>query len=281
MTDLSRIIPPNDFDAQEWVDRWDKMQERYLVRRSERFDVMVHMIGGALKTVSRVLDLGCGTGSLMLSILRAFPQAEVYGIDFDPTLLWLAEARLSSFPRRATVVLADLRDVSWPGQVPKPIDAVISATALHWLRQDELSKLYDQIASVIREGGIFLNADHVGSDCPEIQEAWESHRARMRSDEAKADTCESSSSSWTSPWKSFWNAYSQALALNIKETRQRVIGGWEGGIENGLPLAWHIDRLRERGFVYVDCFWRCDCDAIYGGIKKSSNAERAHAGDGL
>jgi hypothetical protein len=35
----------------------------------------------------------------------------------------------------------------------------------------------------------------------------------------------------------------------------------------GLPLAWHFDRLRESGFAQVDCLWRCDGDAIYGGIK--------------
>ena len=38
------------------------------------------------------------------------------------------------------------------------------------------------------------------------------------------------------------------------------------GVEEGLPLAWHFDKLTESGFSSVDCFWRCDCDAIYGGI---------------
>lgn len=38
-------------------------------------------------------------------------------------------------------------------------------------------------------------------------------------------------------------------------------------VEEGLPLAWHLDTVREHGFAHVDCFWRSDRDAIYGGIR--------------
>ena len=34
--------------------------------------------------------------------------------------------------------------------------------------------LYLSAGAILRSGGIFLNADHVGSDSPEIQRAWES-----------------------------------------------------------------------------------------------------------
>jgi hypothetical protein len=36
-----------------------------------------------------------------------------------------------------------------------------------------------------------------------------------------------------------------------------------------LPLWWRLDALREAGFEGADCFWRLDCDAIYGGIRKA------------
>ena len=60
----------------------------------------------------------------------------------------------------------------------------------------------------------------------------------------------------------FWAAYGQALGYHS----QAAIDGWEGGVEKGLPLAWHLDRLRQAGFRAVDCFARWDCDALYGGI---------------
>ena len=69
-------------------------------------------------------------------------------------------------------------------------------------------------------------------------------------------------------WDGFWENYSKALGLDVDERYHRVLGGWEGGVEEGLPLTWHLDTLRQCGFEPVDCFWRCDCDAVYGGFKK-------------
>ncbi len=48
-------------------------------------------------------DLGCGTGSLMATVLEYFPDVEVIGIDFDPTVLFLSNARLMPFSHRAKI----------------------------------------------------------------------------------------------------------------------------------------------------------------------------------
>ncbi len=253
------INKPPSLDWQSWVDRWDRMQERYLVNRPERFEVISRLIRRTQQTVTKVVDLGCGTGSLMLGVLDVFPNAEVLGVDFDPSLLWLARARLERFGSRSRTELLDLRNPSWTHSITGPVDAVISATALHWLSPAQLASAYHGIAQILRSGGIFLNADHVGSDSPEVQREWECHRAEMLKQEGKDQSDD---------WEGFWAEYSKALKLDAREIHQRVIGGWEGGVEEGLPLSWHFDRLRENGFVHVDCFWRCDCDAIYGGIRK-------------
>ena len=109
MGTLPELNFPADIDWRSWIERWDKMQDRYLLRRKERFELMVRLIAYTQQTVSSVLDIGCGTGSLMLPILERFPDAKVYGIDFDPTLLALAEKRLSRFGKRAQLNQTDLR----------------------------------------------------------------------------------------------------------------------------------------------------------------------------
>ena len=258
MTDPTGFTPPADLDWQAWVDRYDRMQERYLVGRAERFETIVRVIRATQGQVRRVVDLGCGPGSLTHAVLEAFPRARVVGIDFDPAALWLAKARLDRFGERASVITADLRAPSWMDLINPPVDAVISSTALHWLIEDQLDELYGQIARVIRPGGIFLNADHAASDSAQIQSEWEDHRTIMRA--ASADE-------WSDDWGGFWAAYMSALGLEPGETRERLIAEWSGGIEDGMPLAWHFDRPRAHGFAHVDCFWRRDCDAVYGGIR--------------
>ena len=170
-----------------WLDRHDRMHERYFIRRDERFQLIARLISETQKHPIRVLDLGCGAGALMFSVLEALPQAEVMGIDFDPTVLWLAGVRLESFGQRCRLIMTDFLDASWSKTIEGPLDAVISAQTLHMLDASQLTPLYSQIAQVLRPGGIFLSADHARSDSPAIQQAWERKRREVRTQETDQD----------------------------------------------------------------------------------------------
>ncbi|MHC4216291.1 MAG: class I SAM-dependent methyltransferase [Planctomycetota bacterium] len=257
MNDVREIRCPEGFDWQAWADRWDKMQQRYIVRRAERFEVMARLIRETQDSIVRIVDLGCGTGSLMLKMLEAFPNVELTGIDFDPTLIPLAQNRLTKFSGKVTLFLDDLRQDEWLKHLSGPVDAVVSATALHWLKPKELAELYVNIAKILRVGGIFLNADHVSSENKQIQEGWEKHREKMLNQQKEAVG---------EKWEVFWTDYMAALGLQAHQINQRVLNKWESGVEEGMPLSWHFERLKAAGFTNIDCFWRCDCDAIYGGI---------------
>ncbi len=247
---------PQGFDWQFWVDRWERMQERYIFQRSGRFDLMVDLVHATQPSPTRILDLGCGPGSLTARFLQAFPQSDVVGIDFDPTLLTLARARLAQFGERARCVLASLRTPSWVNLVPAPFDAIVSATALHWMDEKSLSRLYGEIGQLLRPGGIFLNADHVGSDYAPIQAAWGRERANLQTQQSNTDD-----------WRGFWTAYSAALGVDTDVIHRQIEANAEAGPEHGMPLAWHFHALKSGGLGIVDCFWRAAGDAIYGGIR--------------
>jgi len=251
------VKPPNGkdgFDWRHWVDRFDRMQRRYLPWRAERFEVMIGLIRATQGDPRRVLDLGCGAGSLSERVLDALPDCEVVGVDVDPAMLILARPRLERFGDRVRLIQADLRDGSALDDGGESFDAAVSATALHWLSPENLTGLYARLARRLRPGGVFLNADHVGSDCEAVQAAWEQGK-RLRQDvPPDADT-----------WDGFFTAYAEALGVDAGTMGERAVGPWEG-VEDGMPLAWHLDRLRECEFVSVDCFWRCDGDAVYGGL---------------
>ena len=252
------VKPTSNIVWRTWIKHWDKMQDRYIPARKERFETIVHLIADTRPNASKILDIGCGTGSLMLPILKSFPKADVWGIDFDVTLLALAEKRLAKFGDKVKLVEIDLRKNNWMGLVRGRFDAVVSATTLHWFSPLQLSRLYKQFAQILKPSGIFLNADHAGSPCKQIQKNWQNQRCHL---------ARKYKNSHVDDWDGFWLAYGQALKINVRAYRKKLIGDWVGS-EQGLPLEWHFEKLKIAGFTAIDCFWRLDYDAIYGGIRK-------------
>ncbi|MBN2581983.1 MAG: class I SAM-dependent methyltransferase [Planctomycetes bacterium] len=248
---------PEVLDWQQWADRFDRMQDRYLVARDERFETVVRMIHALWPQPERVLDLGCGSGSLSLAILEAFPECRLVGVDLDESMLALAGPRLARFDERVRLLRADLRDPAWLASLGESFDAVVSSTALHWLSPANLAALYACLPGYMAPGGVFLNADHVGSVSASVQECWQERR---RSAQQSQETENESDS-----WDEFWQAFAAALGVDPARVGENVVAPWEG-VEAGMPLAWHFERLRDAGFAYVDCFWRCDGDAVYGGV---------------
>lgn len=139
-------------DWQAWQESWDRQQEWYLPDREERFRVMLDMVEALVGPEPRVLDLACGTGSITARLLERFPKAVSTGVDLDPALLTIAEGTFAGDDRVAFVT-ADLKDPEWASLLPyDSYDAVLTATALHWLHSEPLAVLYGQVAGVVREG---------------------------------------------------------------------------------------------------------------------------------
>jgi SAM-dependent methyltransferase len=258
MDDTDHLKLPGGVDWQTWLDRHDRMQERYSFMRDERFLLIARLISETQEQPARILDLGCGAGILMLSLLEALPQTEVLGIDLDPTVLWLSHARLDRFGKRCRLIPGDFLDPSWPQAVDGPVGAVVSSQTLHMLHSGQLAPLYGQIARVLRPGGIFLSADHARSDSPAIQQAWERQRREVAAQKAEQHGDD---------WDGFWDAYSEAIGADTSEIHGRLYGGAKERRKERLPLSWHLARLLESGFCSAECFWRREYDAIYEGVR--------------
>jgi trans-aconitate methyltransferase len=245
---------PEGFDWNRWIERWDRMQERYLVARDQRFERMVSVIRATQRDVRRILDVGCGPGSLTAFAATAFPDAEIVGVDFDPSLLLLARKRFER-GSRITLLECDVRHAGWSRQVGGDFSAIVSSTALHWLSPPNLEALYRELFGLLAPGGVFLNADHAANSNRALQAAWERERQDLLEPVRGNED-----------WEAFWREYAAALDWS-HEQFQSELRPYQDSVEEGMPLQWHFEKLRDAGFEAVECFWRCTCDAIYGGFR--------------
>lgn len=245
----------------DWVERWERQQERYLVDREGRFGLMVDYAQALLATdAPRVLDLCCGNGALSRRVLARFPSAAVTAIDWDPVHLEIARRTL---PEKVEIVDADVTASGWiDGIEPGSLDLVVSATALHWLEQDDLSRLYEHLARLIADGGLFLNADHfpppevvlarVGD---ELTEAWQAANF-SRGEETHAGFHEAAA------------AHPELrAAAEVRAARFPYHGDGDSRMQDS---AFHRSALRQAGFDEVAEIWRYRNDAILVAIKRTA-----------
>jgi len=76
----------------------------------------------------RLLDLGVGSGCLLLTLLREYPNAHGTGIDASPAALAVAQenAERLGVAARARLLAGDWREPGWVEQLGGPFDLVVS-----------------------------------------------------------------------------------------------------------------------------------------------------------
>ncbi|MCX5145460.1 MULTISPECIES: class I SAM-dependent methyltransferase [unclassified Streptomyces] len=245
-------------DWQAWQESWDRQQEWYMPDREERFRVMLDMVEALVGPTPRVLDLACGTGSITDRVLKRFPESTTTGVDLDPALLTIARGHFDG-DRRVTFVTADLKDPGWTSALPyDTYDAVLTATALHWLHSPDLAVLYGQLAPLVRPGGVFMNADHMPDPAtPRINAAERAHRHAGMDRAREAGALD---------WADWW-ALAAADPVLAEPTKRRFEIYGEHADGDTPDDAWHARTLREAGFAEARTIWRSPSDGLVLGLK--------------
>jgi len=117
---------------------------RFADQRSRPFFSLLERVPADLP-LSKIVDLGCGSGELTDFIARRWPDAQVIGLDNSPQMLSRAEP--FEMPGRLEFVSGDIGDYS------DPADLIFSNASLQWV--DDHAALFPRLANLVNPGGVF------------------------------------------------------------------------------------------------------------------------------
>ena len=105
---------------------------------------------------SRILDVGCGTGTLAILVKQAAPGAEVVGLDADPEILEIAREKSERAGTEVRFVHGFSTALPFDDGT---VDRVLSSLFFHHLEGEAKRHTAAEIARVLRPGGELHVAD--------------------------------------------------------------------------------------------------------------------------
>jgi tRNA (cmo5U34)-methyltransferase len=198
------------------------------------YGTAVELLGLRGGEVRRVLDLGAGTGLMAEAVLSSYPDAELVLLDGSAAMLEQAAVRLPG----ATRVVADFREELPAG----PFDAVVSSLAIHHLEHPDQQALYTRISSVLRPGGVFVNAEHIAAPTD-----WLERESRKR-----------------------WRAAAAAAGATGEEL---AAADGRMAFNRCVTVARQLEWLQQAGLQDGDCFFKQLHFAVIAGWRPEFSGE--------
>jgi ubiquinone/menaquinone biosynthesis C-methylase UbiE len=160
------------------------------------YDLLTRLIGAdrvrtalaeqaACRPGDRVLDVGCGTGSLVVLLKRTQPAAQVTGLDPDPGALAIARRKAG---RSGVTVQLDQGYADALPYAGGTFDRVLSSLMYHHLRGAQKEAMLREVRRVLKPGGTFHLLDFAGPGAERrgfIASHLHSHRALRDNDQER------------------------------------------------------------------------------------------------
>ncbi|MDZ7828467.1 MAG: malonyl-ACP O-methyltransferase BioC [Halofilum sp. (in: g-proteobacteria)] len=147
-------------------DRAAAHYERNAGLQREVADELIERLAAVRIDPAVVADLGCGTGHASRALVRMYPGARVYGVDFAPAMLRAFDR--GWWPRRRPVPLcADLVRLPF---ADASVDVLFSSLAFQWI--DDLPTLFAELRRVLRPEGVLMFSSFGPDTLMELRTAW-------------------------------------------------------------------------------------------------------------
>ena len=214
------------------VDDYDTIGNKVVMKNQELHKIIVDSISIPTSRKITVLDLGSGTGHGMKMILGKYPLATITGIDFSPRMISKSRKNLKKFETRIELRELDFNEMNFE----KMYDVVVSAVAIHNSTDSQKRKLFENIYSSLKKGGIFINGDFIKGTTNELNNHYQL-------------------------------IYKQYLKDNLSGRELKV---WlRHAFKEDMPmkLLKQFHFLKNIGFKKTELIWQFNNEAIYRTIK--------------
>lgn len=103
-----------------------------------------------IRPAARILDFGCGTGTLAQEIHSLEPTARIVGLDVDPRMIEQAERKSRIAGQWAQWITGRIEALPFP---PGSFDRIVTSLVLHHLRTNEKRSSLRAAHALLRPGG--------------------------------------------------------------------------------------------------------------------------------
>ena len=178
-----------------------------------------------------ILELGTGTGSWASRMLKRFPKAQYYGIDFSEKMLETASHKLKRYADRIDLWNLDLNRESLSGRY----DLIYTAFTLHHV--EDKRSLFKVLHGLLKKNGIFLFMDVTIAGNPKLE-------ARFMDS-----------------WKQFM--------YDSEWPNSKIRTIIDDHLKNDLPetVARQFEFLKDAGFSGYDVIWRYEKFTAFHAVK--------------
>jgi tRNA (cmo5U34)-methyltransferase len=169
-----------DFFNKEMSLAYDERNSR-LAPISDSLHFLIRLILRELPARSRVLCVGVGTGTEVISLSKAFPDWTFVGVDPSTPMLEVCRERLKAAGvlDRCELIQGHAHDAPQAAS----FDAALSILVGHFVKREDKLNFFREMSRRLRKGGVLINAeishDLSSSDFPSMLKCWEGVQAMM------------------------------------------------------------------------------------------------------
>lgn len=211
----------------------------------EQIGVMMSILKTREGPVESFMDLGCGDGILGAAILGEYPSARGVFVDFSEPMLEQGREQLKEYSGQLAFKNLDYGDPSWVNGIQAfgLFEAIVSGYSIHHQHDARKREIYEEIFSLLKPNGWFINIEHVSSAAQLNIDLFENHYVSAR--------------------------YAIEQHAGGTRTFEQIAEEYKNRPDKAAnilaPTELQCDWLREIGYEEVDCYFRIYELAVFGG----------------